>query len=117
MAPKSKVGTFSDALMDEANDRGWVVISMKNDWKRILSRSRSRPRARKEPGEHCPSVQEPLGRGCDACDASRFLLDSLRCSPRANRLEQSNPLDGSPSSVSIPLSRSYQWTARRPPSP
>lgn len=33
----SKVGTFSDALMDEANKRGWVVISMKNDWKRIFS--------------------------------------------------------------------------------
>jgi phosphoserine phosphatase len=33
---KSKVGTFSDALMVEAKKRGWVVISMKNDWKRIF---------------------------------------------------------------------------------
>jgi len=34
---KSKVGTFSDALMAEAKKRGWTVISMKNDWKRIFS--------------------------------------------------------------------------------
>ena len=33
--PKSPIGTFSDALMTEANERGWVVISMKNDWKVI----------------------------------------------------------------------------------
>ena len=31
--PDSKVGTFSQSLMDEAKQRGWVVISMKNDWK------------------------------------------------------------------------------------
>jgi phosphoglycolate phosphatase-like HAD superfamily hydrolase len=34
--PNSKVGTFSDALMAEAKKKGWVVISMKNDWKRIF---------------------------------------------------------------------------------
>ncbi len=33
---ESKIGTFSDALMAEAKQRGWVVISMKNDWKRIF---------------------------------------------------------------------------------
>jgi phosphoglycolate phosphatase-like HAD superfamily hydrolase len=33
----TKVGTFSDTLMDEAKKRGWTVISMKNDWKRIFS--------------------------------------------------------------------------------
>lgn len=33
---ESKIGTFSDALMAEANKRGWVVISMKNDWKHIF---------------------------------------------------------------------------------
>ena len=32
----SKVGTFSEALMSEAIKRGWKVISMKNDWKRIF---------------------------------------------------------------------------------
>jgi phosphoglycolate phosphatase-like HAD superfamily hydrolase len=32
----SKIGTFSDALMKEANNRRWIVISMKNDWKRIF---------------------------------------------------------------------------------
>ena len=35
--PESKIGTFSDALMAEAHKRGWMVISMKNDWKRIFA--------------------------------------------------------------------------------
>jgi hypothetical protein len=35
--PESKVGTFSDALMAEANKKGWVVVSMKNDWNRMFS--------------------------------------------------------------------------------
>ena len=34
--PDTKVGTFSQALADEAAKRGWVVISMKNDWKTIF---------------------------------------------------------------------------------
>jgi len=33
----SKIGTFSDALMTEAKQQGWVIISMKNDWKRIFA--------------------------------------------------------------------------------
>jgi hypothetical protein len=33
---KSKIGTFSEALMSEAHKRGWQVVSMKNDWKRIF---------------------------------------------------------------------------------
>ncbi|KHK02423.1 HAD family hydrolase [Desulfovibrio sp. TomC] len=33
---QSKVGTFPDALRAEAAQQGWVVISMKNDWKRIF---------------------------------------------------------------------------------
>lgn len=33
----SKVGTFTQALYDEATSKGWVVISMKKDWKRVLS--------------------------------------------------------------------------------
>jgi phosphoglycolate phosphatase-like HAD superfamily hydrolase len=35
--PDSKVGTFTQELYDEAQKDGWVVISMKNDWKRIFS--------------------------------------------------------------------------------
>ena len=35
--PESKVGTFTQALYDEARKNGWTVISMKNDWKRIFS--------------------------------------------------------------------------------
>jgi haloacid dehalogenase-like hydrolase len=33
----SRVGTFSEALLAEAKKNGWVVISMKNDWKRIFN--------------------------------------------------------------------------------
>ena len=35
--PKSKVGTFTDALMAQAKKNGWGVISMKNDWKKIFA--------------------------------------------------------------------------------
>ena len=35
--PDTKVGTFTQALYDEAQKDGWVVISMKNDWKQIFS--------------------------------------------------------------------------------
>jgi hypothetical protein len=35
--PVSRVGTFSQALYDEAKKKGWPVISMKNDWKRIFT--------------------------------------------------------------------------------
>lgn len=34
---QAKVGTFSEALMSEARQRGWIVISMRQDWKRIFS--------------------------------------------------------------------------------
>ena len=34
--PDTKVGTFSQSLMDEAKQRGWTVISMKNDWKTVF---------------------------------------------------------------------------------
>jgi hypothetical protein len=35
--PDTKVGTFTQALYDEANKNGWTVISMKSDWKRIFT--------------------------------------------------------------------------------
>lgn len=35
--PDTNVGTFTQALFDEARKDGWTVISMKNDWKRIFS--------------------------------------------------------------------------------
>ena len=33
----TKVGTFTQALYDEAKKQDWIVISMKDDWKRIFS--------------------------------------------------------------------------------
>jgi phosphoglycolate phosphatase-like HAD superfamily hydrolase len=35
--PDTKVGTFTQALYDQAQKQGWVVISMKSDWQRIFA--------------------------------------------------------------------------------
>jgi len=35
--PDTKVGTFTQALYDEAKKDGWTVISMKDDWKTIFA--------------------------------------------------------------------------------
>ena len=34
--PDTHVGTLTEALMPEATDDGWLVVSMKNDWNRIF---------------------------------------------------------------------------------
>jgi len=31
------VGTFTQALYDQAKKQGWVVINMKTDWKKIFA--------------------------------------------------------------------------------
>ena len=36
-AADTKVGTFTQTLYDEAKKKGWIVISMKNDWKQIFA--------------------------------------------------------------------------------
>jgi len=35
--PDTKIGVFTQSLYDEATKDGWIVISMKNDWKRIFT--------------------------------------------------------------------------------
>jgi hypothetical protein len=35
--PETRVGTFTQALYDEAKKDGWVVVSIKNDWKRVFA--------------------------------------------------------------------------------
>jgi phosphoserine phosphatase len=35
--PASRVGTFTQALFDEAMKKGWVIISIKKDWNRIFT--------------------------------------------------------------------------------
>ena len=35
--PDTKVGTFTQALYDQAKKDGWTIISMKNDWRRIFA--------------------------------------------------------------------------------
>jgi hypothetical protein len=34
--PDTKFGAFPEALMEEAEQKGWVVISMKNDSRRVF---------------------------------------------------------------------------------
>ena len=35
--PAAHVGSFPQSLMDGAKDKGWLVISMKKDWRRIFA--------------------------------------------------------------------------------
>ena len=35
--PATKVGSFTQALYDQAKKEGWTVVSMKDDWKKIFS--------------------------------------------------------------------------------
>ncbi|MGB6223646.1 MAG: hypothetical protein WBG04_21620, partial [Haloferula sp.] len=35
--PETKVGTFTQALYDQATKDGWTIISMKNDWKKVFA--------------------------------------------------------------------------------
>jgi hypothetical protein len=39
----TKVGTFTQALFDEAKKYGWIIISMKNDWKTIFPAAKATP--------------------------------------------------------------------------
>jgi phosphoglycolate phosphatase-like HAD superfamily hydrolase len=41
--PDTKVGTFTQELFDEAKRDGWIVISMKKDWKTIFPFDKSTP--------------------------------------------------------------------------
>jgi hypothetical protein len=38
------VGTFAQALYVEAKKDGWMIVSMKNDWKRSVALPKSPPR-------------------------------------------------------------------------
>ncbi len=35
--PATRVGAFTQPLYDEARKDGWIVVSMKDDWKRIFA--------------------------------------------------------------------------------
>jgi len=35
--PDTKVGTFTQALYEEAKKKGWTVVSMKSDWKKVFA--------------------------------------------------------------------------------
>lgn len=35
--PNTQVGTFTQALYDEAKKNGWIIISMRQDWRKIFS--------------------------------------------------------------------------------
>jgi phosphoglycolate phosphatase-like HAD superfamily hydrolase len=40
--PEAKVGTFTQALFDEAKKKGWSVISVKDDWKTLFPERKHR---------------------------------------------------------------------------
>ena len=58
--PDTKVGTFTQDLYDEAKKDGWIVISMKKDWKRIFAfeRLRNWPAASERPRRKRGSARE-----------------------------------------------------------
>lgn len=35
--PDTTIGTFTQALYDEAKSKGWIVVSMRRDWRRVFS--------------------------------------------------------------------------------
>ena len=37
VCPDSSVGTFSQEMYDMAGKQGWIVVSMKDDWKRVFA--------------------------------------------------------------------------------
>lgn len=41
--PDTKVGTFTQELFDEGKRDGWIVISMKDDWKTIFPLAKTNP--------------------------------------------------------------------------
>jgi phosphoglycolate phosphatase-like HAD superfamily hydrolase len=45
--PPTRVGAFPESLMDEAGKNGWIVISMKKDWKRVFAFPSNEPRGSK----------------------------------------------------------------------
>jgi hypothetical protein len=64
--PATTVGTFPQALFDEAQKQGWVIISMKQDWKKIFaweeeSQEKSPPRAEGRQ-RHGPPGTSPTSR-------------------------------------------------------
>jgi hypothetical protein len=61
---KSNLGLAAQPeLYDEAKNKGWSVISMKNDWKRIFASSSEEPTR-----GHCSNV--PLGWTADVGPAA-----------------------------------------------
>ena len=41
--PNTKVGSFTQEMFDEARRDGWIVISMKDDWKTIFAPAKVSP--------------------------------------------------------------------------
>ena len=53
--PDTKVGKFTQELYDEARKKGWRVISMKNDWRRIFPPDLGKPDGAGDPISKTPS--------------------------------------------------------------
>ena len=65
--PETKIGRFTPELYDEAIKDGWIVVSMKNDWKRIfafeLGPNDARPRLGSRSDFVIYNAQESRGSG------------------------------------------------------
>jgi hypothetical protein len=60
---ESKIGTFSDSLMDEAKKNGWMVVSIKNDWQRVFAfNSAEQPDRAKTPVAASSVFQKLVGK-------------------------------------------------------
>jgi phosphoglycolate phosphatase-like HAD superfamily hydrolase len=68
--PDTKVGTFTQELYDEAKNKGWVVISMKNDWRRVFAFELAQADA---PKQTAPD------------EAARILQDSKKQDPETSK--------------------------------
>jgi phosphoglycolate phosphatase-like HAD superfamily hydrolase len=77
---ESKIGTFSDALRAEAKKNSWIVISMKDDWKRIFL-LRSEPISTGANGRTDPESNISLR---IACRRSNLLVSLLPTLPHNN---------------------------------
>jgi len=66
--PDTKVGTFTQTLYDQAKKNGWIVISMKDDWKRWTAHPNGGGRSlRSQPPPHAGRDRLEVSRLPDIC--------------------------------------------------
>ena len=79
--PDAEFGTFPESLMNEAKQKGWVVIGIKNDWRRIFA---PEPKRREREGS------EARGPFAVTARVHRGSARPLRRQPRGDRRTEGN---------------------------